>query len=67
MNFSRLVVQTQLFHVFTALDQVDFVFEQPEIATDFCRLVRADYYLLVSDKHHCARKGFLYANKVSSA
>jgi hypothetical protein len=24
-----------------ALDKVDFVFEQPEIATDFCRLVRA--------------------------
>ncbi|MBP5973711.1 AAA-like domain-containing protein [Brasilonema sp. CT11] len=34
-----------------ALDKVDFVFEQPEIATDFCRLVRAWYDLARRSGH----------------
>ena len=34
-----------------ALDQVDFVFEQPEIATDFCRLIRAWHDLAMRSGH----------------
>jgi hypothetical protein len=37
--------------VVLALDNVDFVFEQPEISTDFCRLIRAWHDLSARSDH----------------
>lgn len=37
--------------VVLALDNVDFIFEQPEIATDFCRLIRAWHDLSTRSDH----------------
>jgi hypothetical protein len=41
-----------------ALDNVDFVFEQPEIATDFCRLIRAWHDLSTRSD----RRGMIWRN-----